>query len=72
MINPSMVTAEVGRAVDGERIRTAQAARANRLGNDAGGDRSGRRSIVAGTADLLARAFAFRSRSRRRAATTGW
>lgn len=72
MINPSMVTGEVGRAVDLDRIRKAEAFRASRASrDDTGQTRGGRTSIVATASRLVARTFTSRSRTRRRAATTG-
>lgn len=71
MINPSMVTGEVGRTVDRDRIRQATAARASRPRNDTAGARSGRRPILSIAAGFATRAFTNRSQSRRQAATTG-
>lgn len=71
MINPSMVTGEVGRTVDRDRIRRATADRASRPRNDTAGARSGRRPILSIAAGFASRAFTYRSQSRRQAATTG-
>lgn len=71
MINPSMVTGEVGRTVDRDRIRRATADRASRPRNDTAGARSGRRPILSIAAGFASRAFADRSQSRRQPATTG-
>lgn len=72
MMNPSMVSRDVGRAVDQDRIRRAEAARVGRPSRDGTGEpRTARRPILASVADLAARAFTSRSRARRRAATTG-
>jgi hypothetical protein len=71
MINPSILNGEVGRTVDRDRIRRAEASRAGRVRNETGEARTGRRPILASAAGFVSRAFAFRSRTERRAATTG-
>ena len=72
MMNPSMVGRDVGRAVDQDRIRKAEAYRAGRPSrNGTDEPRTVRRPIFASAADLVARTFIPRSRARRRAATTG-